>query len=213
MSELALFGGPQGKSKPFPPWPVYDQRERDALAEVLESRAWWREPGVRTETFEREFAEAHGAKHGIAITNGTHAIEVVMAALGITSGDEVIVPDSTFVATASAVLFAGAMPVMVDITPDTQCLDPAQVEAAITPRTKAIIAVHMGGHPADLDRLSEIAQANDLILVEDCAHAHGSEWKGTRVGNFGIAGTFSFQQSKLMTAGEGGRDHYQRRRI
>lgn len=204
MSELALFGGPQGKTKPFPPWPVFDERERKAVNDVLESRKWWREPGTRTLEFEREFAAAHGAKHGIAITNGTHAIEVVMAALGITSGDEVIVPDSTFVATASAVLFVGAMPVMVDITGDTYCIDPAKVEAAITPRTKAIIAVHMGGHPADLDRLAEIAAANKLILVEDCAHAHGSEWKGTRVGNFGIAGTFSFQQSKLMTAGEGG---------
>lgn len=204
MSKLALLGGPQAKTKPFPEWPQYDERERQALCEVLDSRSWWRTPGTRTLAFEQEFAAFHQAKHGIAVTNGTHALEVVLAALGIGPGDEVIVPDYTFVATASAVLFAGAMPVMVDLDPGTFCLAGDLVEAAITPRTKAIIAVHMGGHPADLDRMTEIAQKHGLALVEDCAHAHGSEWKGRRVGTYGIAGTFSFQESKLMTAGEGG---------
>ena len=124
--------------------------------------------------------------------------------MSIGAGDEVIVPDFTFIATASAVLFAGALPVMVDVRPDTYCIDPDLVEAAITPRTKAIIAVHMGGHPADLDRLNKIAQDHQLALVEDSSHAHGSEWRGRRIGTFGKAGTFSFQSSKLMTAGEGG---------
>jgi dTDP-4-amino-4,6-dideoxygalactose transaminase len=142
--------------------------------------------------------------HGIAVTNGTAAIEVVMAALGIGPGDEVIIPDFTFVATASAVLFAGALPVMVDVLADTHCIDPSLVEAAITPRTKAIIAVHMGGHPADLDRLTEIAGKHNLALVEDSSHAHSTEWRGRRIGTFGSAGTFSFQSSKLITAGEGG---------
>ncbi|HHE72230.1 MAG TPA: DegT/DnrJ/EryC1/StrS family aminotransferase, partial [Chloroflexi bacterium] len=118
--------------------------------------------------------------------------------------DEVIIPDFTFVATAGAVLFAGALPVPVDVTPDTYCIDPEQVEAAITPRTKAIIAVHMAGHPADLDRLLTISRERGLYLVEDSAHAHGSEWRGRKVGAIGDIGTFSFQQSKLMTAGEGG---------
>ena len=127
-----------------------------------------------------------------------------MAALGIGLGDEVIVPDFTFVATASAVLFTGAMPVMVDADPGTYCIDPQKVEAAITPRTKAIVAVHVAGHPADLDRLQEIARIHNLFLVEDSAHAHGSEWKGHKVGSIGSVGTFSFQASKLMTAGEGG---------
>lgn len=204
MAELALLGGKKTKTKPFPQWPIFDDRERHAVMEVLESRVWWRTPGTRTLRFEQEFARFHGAKHGIAITNGTHALEVVIAALGIRPGDEVIVPNSTFVATASSVLFAGAMPVLVDIDEGTQCIDPALVEAAITPRTKAIIAVHMGGHPADLDRLTEIASRHGLALVEDCAHAHASQWRGRCVGNYGIAGTFSFQQSKLMTAGEGG---------
>ena len=204
MPALALLGGSKTKTKPFPAWPHHDERERKAVLDVLESNVWWRTPGTQTLAFEQEFAKFHGAKHGIAITNGTHALEVVMAALGIGHGDEVIVPDSTFVATASAALFAGALPVTVDIDEATQCIDPALVEQAIGPRTKAIAAVHMGGHPADLDRLIEIAKKQKLHLIEDCAHAHASQWRGRCVGNYGIAGTFSFQQSKLMTAGEGG---------
>jgi len=204
MSELALLGGKKSKTKPFPLWPQYDETERQAVMQVLESRVWWRTPGTRTLEFEQAFAKYHGAKYGIAVTNGTAAIEVVMAALGIGPGDEVIIPDFTFVATASAVLFAGAMPVMVDVTADTHCIDPDLVEAAITPRTRAIIAVHMGGHPADLDRLREITSKHKLALVEDSSHAHSTEWRNRRIGTFGSAGTFSFQSSKLMTSGEGG---------
>lgn len=202
--KLAIHGGTPVKTKPFPAWPQYDDSEKEALLGVLESNVWWRTPGTRTLQFESDFAAYHGARHGIACTNGTAALEIVMSALDIGLGDEVIVPDYTFVATASAVLYAGALPVIVDIDPGTYCIDPDQVEAAITPRTKAIIAVHVAGHPADMDRLQEIAGKYGLILLEDCAHAHGSEWKGQRVGTFGAAGTFSFQQSKLMTAGEGG---------
>jgi dTDP-4-amino-4,6-dideoxygalactose transaminase len=204
MSELALFGGLKTKSKPFPPWPEYDEQEIHVLQEVLQSRNWWRTPGTKTLEFEQAFAAYHEAKHGIAVTNGTHALEVVLSALNVGPGDEVIIPDFTFVATASAVLFAGALPVMVDVQPDTYCVDPDAIEGAITPRTKAIIAVHMGGHPANIDRLTEIATSNGLPLVEDSAHAHGSEWRDHKVGTAGIAATFSFQASKLMTAGEGG---------
>lgn len=204
MSELALLGGRQAKTKPFPLWPQFDGAERKALTEVLESRIWWRTPGTKTLEFERAFARFHGARHGIAVTNGTAALEVAVASLGIGFGDEVIVPDFTFVATASAVLFANALPVLVDVLPDTYCIDPKLAEAAITPRTKAIIAVHMGGHPADLDALIDIAQRKGVALIEDSSHAHASEWRGKRIGTFGIAGTFSFQSSKLMTAGEGG---------
>src|ERR1700719_127011 len=139
MSQLALLGGPKAKKKPFPEWPMYDDKERRALMEVLESRVWWRTPGTKTLEFERAFAKFHGARHGVAVTNGTAALEVTMAGLGITVGDEVIVPDFTFVATASAVLFANALPVLVDVDPETYCLDPELTEAAITPRTKAII--------------------------------------------------------------------------
>lgn len=204
MSQLALLGGKKAKSKPFPDWPHFDDTERRALNEVLESRIWWRTPGTKTLEFENRFAQFHGARHGIAVTNGTAAIEITLAALGIGPGDEVIVPDFTFVATASAVLFVNALPVLVDVRPDTYCLDPQLTEAAITPRTKAIIAVHMSGHPADLDALKALATRKGLALVEDCAHAHASQWRGKGVGTFGVAGTFSFQSSKLITAGEGG---------
>lgn len=204
MSQLALLGGAKTKSKAFPTWPQFDDAERKVLTEVLESRVWWRTPGTKTLEFERAFATFHGARHGIAVTNGTAALEVTLAGLGVKAGDEVIVPNFTFVATASAVLFANALPVLVDVDPETYCIDPALLEEAITPRTKAIIAVHLGGHPADLDRLKEVASRKGLALVEDCSHAHASEWRGQRIGTFGVAGTFSFQSSKLITAGEGG---------
>lgn len=204
MSELALLGGKPVRDVDFPAWPQYDDREREALLEVLESRVWCRTQGTRAFEFEEAFAAYHGARHGIATANGTAALEVTMAALGIGSGDEVILPDYTYFATASAILFAGALPVPVDVTADTYCLAPELVEAAITERTKAVIVVHMGGHPADLDCLSKLARQHNLFLIEDSSHAHGSEWKGKKVGARGDIGTFSFQQSKLMTAGEGG---------
>ena len=204
MSELGLLGGKRAKNKAFPLWPHYDNKEVQALKEVLESRVWWRTPGTKTLEFEQAFAQFHGARHGIAVTNGTAALEVTMAALGITAGDEVIVPNFTFVATASAVLFVNALPVLVDVDPETYCIDPELTEAAITPRTKAVVAVHMGGHPADLDRLKKICSRHKIALIEDSSHAHASEWRGQRIGTFGTAGTFSFQASKLITAGEGG---------
>src|SRR3977135_4037245 len=204
MSELALFGGRKAKGKPFPDWPMYDDKERRALMEVLESRIWWRTPGTKTQEFEREFAAFHGARHGVAVTNGTAAIEVVMAALNIGPGDEVIVPDFTFVATASAVLFATGLPVLVDVDPGTYCINTNLRAKAITPQTKAELDGHMGGHPADLDRLKKITDRKKLALIEDSSHAHASEWKGKRIGTFGGAGPFRFQSSKLMTAGEGG---------
>jgi len=201
---LAIKGGEKTKTKPFPPWPYYDQEEEMALREVLRSRQWWRTPGSKTLEFERAFAAYQQGKHGIAVTNGTHALEVVLSALGIGFRDEVILPDFTFVATGSAVLSTGSIPVFVDVQDGTYCIDPDQVENSITDHTKAIIAVHMGGHPADLDRLGAIAEKYSLPLIEDSAHAHGTEWKNRKIGAFGIAGTFSFQASKLMTAGEGG---------
>jgi dTDP-4-amino-4,6-dideoxygalactose transaminase len=204
MEKLALLGGKPTKTNSFPEWPQYDDHERKALMDVLESRVWWRTPGTQTMKFEQEFATFQDARYGIAVTNGTAALEIALAAIGVGPGDEVIIPDFTFVATASAVLSVGALPVMVDVTPDTYCIDPDAIEAAITSHTKAIIAVHLGGHPADMDRLLEVAVNNKLRLVEDSSHAHGSEWKGKKVGAIGDIGTFSFQSSKLITAGEGG---------
>jgi 3-amino-5-hydroxybenzoate synthase len=204
MEKLALLGGKPAKTKDFPAWPQYDQKEEKVLMEVLHSGIWWRTPGTKTLKFEKDFAKYHQVDYGIACTNGCAALEIAIGALGIGLGDEVIIPDFTFVATASAVLLNGAMPVMVDVDPATFNIDPNQVEKAITKRTKAIIAVHIGGLPCDMDRLVEIAKKHKLFLIEDCAHAHGSEWKGKKVGSIGDCGTFSFQASKLMTAGEGG---------
>ena len=204
MEKLALFGGKPAKTKDFPAWPQYDQKEEKVLMEVLHSNIWWRTPGTKTLKFEKDFAKYHQVDYGIACTNGCAALEIAIGALGIGLGDEVILPDFTFVATASAVLLNGAMPVMVDVDPEIFNIDPSQVEKAITKRTKAIIAVHIGGLPCDMDRLVEIAKKHKLFLIEDCAHAHGSEWKGKKVGSIGDCGTFSFQASKLMTAGEGG---------
>jgi 3-amino-5-hydroxybenzoate synthase len=204
MEKLAILGGTPTKRNPFPNWPQYDQKEEKALMEVLRSRVWWRTPGTQTLQFEKEFAKYHHVEYGVACTNGTAALEIAVSALGIGLGDEVIIPDFTFVATASAVLAMGAMPVMVDVEPDSFNINPDLVEKAITQRTKAIIAVHVAGMPCDMDRLVDIAKKHELFLIEDCAHAHGSEWKGQKVGSFGDCGTFSFQASKLMTAGEGG---------
>jgi len=204
MEKPAIIGGKPTKTNPFPAWPQYDQLEEKALMDVLHSGVWWRTPGTRTLQFESDFAKYHQVNHGVACTNGTAAIEIAVAALGIGPGDEVIVPDFTFVATASAVLANGAMPVMVDVDPDTFNINPDLVEKAITSRTKAIICVHLGGMPCDMGRLLEIAKKYKLFLIEDSAHAHGSEWMGRKVGSMGDCGTFSFQASKLMTAGEGG---------
>ncbi|MGZ9234620.1 MAG: DegT/DnrJ/EryC1/StrS family aminotransferase, partial [Anaerolineales bacterium] len=204
MEKPAILGGKPTKTNPFPAWPQYDQNEEKALMEVLHSGVWWRTPGTKTLQFEQDFAKYHQVDYGVACTNGTAAIEIAMAAIGVGLGDEVIVPDFTFVATASAVLSVGALPVMVDVDPDTFNINSDLVEKAITPRTKAIICVHVGGMPCDMDRLQEIAKKHNILLVEDCAHAHGSEWKGQKVGSMGACGTFSFQASKLMTAGEGG---------
>ncbi len=190
--------------KPWPRWPIHDEREEDALLRVLHSGIWWSVPGTEGKEFEREFALYHGAGYGVACANGTVALEVALRALRIGCGDEVIVPPYTFVATASAVLGVGAVPVFVDIEPDTLNMDPTQIEQAITPRTAAVIPVHIAGRPADMDVIPVIAARHGLAVIEDSAQAHGSAWRGTRVGAIGDIGTFSFQASKNLNSGEGG---------
>jgi 3-amino-5-hydroxybenzoate synthase len=202
--ELAIRGGRPAKRKPLPEWPVYDEREVAAVTRVIQSRKWWRIAGSEADAFEREFARYQGAARALAVSNGTVAIELALSALGIGRGDEVLVPAYTFISTATAVLAAGAVPVPVDVLPDTYCMDPQATAAAITPRTRGILPVHMAGHAADMDALVELAQAHGLALLEDAAHAQGSDWKGRRVGALAQAGIFSFQSGKLMTAGEGG---------
>ena len=204
MPELAINGGPPVRSADYPAWPDFDDRERELLLEVLDSRRWWATQGTKVRDFEARWGELHGTEPAVAVTNGSHAIDVALLALGVGAGDEVIVPGWTFLATAAAVLMVNAVPVLVDVDPDTGCVDPDAVEAAITERTAAVIAVHIAGHPADMDRLTELCAARGLALVEDCAHSHGSTWSGRPVGTLGDAGTYSFQSSKLMTGGEGG---------
>lgn len=202
-NQLAIFGGPQAVTRDAPVWPFFDDSDRAALHEVLESHVW----GGYHESvkeLEHRFAEFHGAEHGIAVANGTVSLEIALTASAVQSGDEVIVPPITFVASATAVARVGAVPVFVDIDPQTLNLNPDLVERAITDRTRAIVGVHFAGHPIDLDRLVELCRQRNLILIEDCAHAHGAQWHDQRVGSFGSFGSFSFQASKNMTAGEGG---------
>ena len=206
MNELALNGGTPVRSNPYPSWPSGDDREIDAVADVIRSGDWggYPEPGRYGGRFETSFAEYQGAKHGILMSNGTITMEVALKALGIGWGDEVIIPALTFAATAYAPIAAGALPVIVDVTADTWCIDPDLVEAAITPKTKAIMPVHLGHHMADMDRIMAIATNHGLAVVEDCAHAHGQQWQGTGAGCIGDFGSFSHQSSKILTSGEGG---------
>ncbi|OGV69779.1 MAG: hypothetical protein A3K19_22305 [Lentisphaerae bacterium RIFOXYB12_FULL_65_16] len=216
MAKLALKGGPKAITQPlgkplYAEWPEVGQPEKDALMAVLESRRWWRGGYGEKDLdkcwvvkFENAFAAYHDAKHAVACTNGTQAIELALKAVGVKPGDEVIVPCSTFVATALACLMVNAIPIIVDVEPDHWQIDPDAVEAAITRRTAGIIPVHNGGYPADLDRINEIAKKHGLFVVEDCAHAHGSQWRGKGCGTWGSFGTFSLQMGKTLTCGEGG---------
>jgi dTDP-4-amino-4,6-dideoxygalactose transaminase len=203
MEKLAILGGEPVRQKPFAEYPVFDERELSALKEVLESRIWGGYNSKVTE-FERAFADFHQTRFGITAVNGTVTLETALSASGIKAGDEVIVPPISFIATATAVLRVGATPVFADIDEATYNLNPARVSEAITERTRAIIPVHFAGQPADMDGLMGIAERHQLIVIEDCAHAHGATWKGKRIGSFGHFGSFSFQASKNLTAGEGG---------
>jgi dTDP-4-amino-4,6-dideoxygalactose transaminase len=200
----AVLGGAPVRQRDYPSWPVWDEHERTGLLEVLDAGGWWQGNGKVAATFAADFAAYHGATFGMALTNGTHTLEAALVACDVGEGDEVIVPGMTFVASAAAVLAVNATPVLVDIDADTLCIDPAAAEAAITPRTKAIVAVHVAGAAADLDALTELCARRGLRLIEDCAHAHGTFWRGRGVGSWGDFGSFSMQRSKLMTAGEGG---------
>jgi dTDP-4-amino-4,6-dideoxygalactose transaminase len=207
MAALAINGGTPVRDTPYPSWPQTEDEEYvAAVAEVVRSGAWggFPEPGVHAAGFESAFASYQGARHGILMMNGTVTMEVACKALDIGWGDEVIIPALTFAATAYAPMAAGALPVIVDVSPDTWCIDPDLVEAAITGRTRAIMPVHLGHQMADMDRIMDIARRHDLAVIEDCAHAHGQQWKGAGAGCIGDFGSFSHQSSKILTSGEGG---------
>jgi len=206
MAQLAINGGKplrDVKSAPWPKWPMWGEQEKTDLLEVLDS-GHWSYNGPKEQQFNRAFAEFVGTKYAVSVANGTVAIQLALEACGIGWGDEVIVPGLTWQATAAAVLDNNAVPILVDVTEDTWCMDPARFEAAITQRTKAVIPVHLYGSFVDMDATLAIARKHGLKVIEDCAHKHGAQWNDKRAGSLGDVGCFSFQLSKLMTAGEGG---------
>jgi len=200
----AILGGPKTFSGAFPGWPVYDQTEERALIDILRSGKWYRGSGQAVARFEQAYAQLTGAKYCLATANGTSALFTSVNVLGVEPGDEVVVPPYTFVATINAVLRRHALPVFVDTDLETFQMDARKVEAAISPQTKAIIPVHLGGNACDLDALLPIAAKLGIPLIEDACQAHLAEWKGRKVGTYGQAGCFSFQASKNLNSGEGG---------
>lgn len=205
-STLALHGGTAALADvpALPRWPQGGQEEEQALVDVLRSGAWGSTHGEVVRTFEAEFAQFQQTKHAVALANGTLALAASLRATGVGVGDEVIVPPYTFIATASAALFVGAIPVFADVDEHTHLLDPAAAEAAITERTKAIIPVHLAGNVADMDAFQAIGERHQVAIIEDAAQAVGAQWQGRGVGALGDVGTFSFQSSKNLSSGEGG---------
>jgi dTDP-4-amino-4,6-dideoxygalactose transaminase len=205
MSKLALLGGApvRAEQKPLPQWPISDEQDAKRVAEITLSNRWSYDGPVEWE-FAEQFAKYLGSKFGLCCANGTVAIQLALEALDIGAYDEVIVPGMTWQATAAACVDVNAIPVLVDVEPDTWCIDVDKVEAAITKKTKAVIAVHLYGCMADMTRLAALCKKRGLFLIEDCAHQHGSLYKNKGVGTMGDIGCFSFQESKVLSSGEGG---------
>ena len=203
---LAIHGGAPLRTRPFTSWPEFGDEERKSIARVLESGNWGGHPSPNTEAlgFATEFAEYIGAQHVVPCTSGTTALLLAVQAARLSPGAEVITTAYSFVATAGAIAQAGMLPVPVDVEARNYCIDPDAVEAAISDRCEAIVAVHLACSMADMDRLCEIAERHGLVLIEDCAHAHGARWRGRGAGSIGDFGCFSMQSSKLLCAGEGG---------
>ena len=202
-SKLAIQGGTPVRQQPFSPWPIFGDEERDGLMRVLESRCWGYQGPVEDE-FSAKFAEFQGVDHVVCASNGSVTLELALKALGIGPGDEVIVPALTWLATAWCVIQVGAKPVFADVRERDWCLDPDDVRRKITPNTRAIIPVHLYSQLAQMDELLDLAKQHQLRVIEDCAHTHGSQWNGQAIGGLGDLGSFSFQHTKGMTAGEGG---------
>lgn len=220
MSQLALLGGPKAVTSRFATWPIWDEDDKDALCDVLQSGKWWmyahdekelgnegERPRHRSQVvqFEEEFAQFHRVKHGLAVSNGSMALDICMRAIGLEAGDEVITTPYTFFATSACILNVNALPVYVDIDPETYNIDATKIEEAITPRTRAILPVYFGGELADVDAIARIAARHGLKVIEDAAQAQGVSLRESRyAGAFGDAATFSFQASKCLNCGEGG---------
>ena len=206
MKTLAILGGNpvrDTKTDPWPKWPVWDHNEEKALIETLNSGVWSYNGPKETE-FNRRFAEYTGVKYAVTSANGTVTLQMALEACSIGVGDEVILPGLTWQATAATIIDVNATPVLVDVCEDTWCIDPKKVEEGITPRTKAITPVHLYGSFSDMDEIMKIANKHNLYIIEDCAHKLGGEWNSKKAGSIGDIGSFSFQLSKNLTAGEGG---------
>jgi dTDP-4-amino-4,6-dideoxygalactose transaminase len=201
---LAIDGGTPARRAASPGWPVFGARDEELLLEVLRSGDWGELTGGKTRAFARAFADFQGAAHGIPVPNGTLALELALETLGVGQGDEVITTAYTFIATPASILSVGAKPVFVDIDPETHSIDAGAIEAAITSRTKAVVPVHIGGLPVDLDAVRDVADRHGIPVLEDACQAWGAAWRGTPVGAIGSMGTFSFQATKNLNAGEGG---------
>jgi dTDP-4-amino-4,6-dideoxygalactose transaminase len=209
VARLALHGGTPIRIQPYPPWPQGGEEERRWLDKVLSGHRWFAglqgdDPEALGTLFGDRFARFHGAKYALPVANGSVAIEIALKALEIIPGDEVIVPPYTFISTATSVLMVGAIPVFADIDPQSYCLDPQDVGRRITPRTRAILPVHLGGQMADMPALKRLADKHNLVVVEDCAQAIDASMEGKKAGTWGDTGTFSFQSNKTITSGEGG---------
>ncbi|MBM3299461.1 MAG: DegT/DnrJ/EryC1/StrS family aminotransferase [Deltaproteobacteria bacterium] len=183
--------------------PLLDGREMRYVMDCIETN-WVSSAGKYIELFEEKFSQYCNVPYGVACSNGTTAIHLALAALGVGPGDEVIIPDFTLIVSANMVILSGARPVLVDVDPRTWCIDPELIEAKITSRTRAIMLVHMYGHPCDMEAIMDIARRHNLFVIEDCAQAHGAEVNGKKVGSFGDAACFSFYGNKILTTGEGG---------
>ncbi len=202
---LAIQGGSPAVSHPLPPWPVFEEEEIAAAVEVLRSGRvnYW--TGEQTRHFEQEFAQAAGCRYAVAVSNGTVALEAALAALGVGPGDDVVVTSRSFVASASCVLFRGARPIFADVDRDSQNITAETVQAVLTPRTRAVIAVHLAGWPCQMDAIVALCRQHGVAVIEDCAQADGARYRGQPVGSWGDVAAFSFCQDKIMTtAGEGG---------
>ncbi|MDQ1317702.1 MAG: DegT/DnrJ/EryC1/StrS family aminotransferase [Candidatus Poribacteria bacterium] len=206
MAKLAINGGEKAITRPLgKSWPIWDELDEKNLIEVLHSGRWWG-GGENSKVWEFEdvFAKYHNAKFGLATNSGIQSLINALRGANVEPGDEVLTPALTFFASATCILLINAIPVFVDVDPKSYNIDPKAMESAITDKTKAIVVVHNGGYPADMDAIMEIAKKHNLIVVEDCAHAHGSEWKGTRIGAIGHLGAFSLMGGKSVAGGEGG---------
>lgn len=202
--QLALLGGRAVRERPFTSWPIFGEPEEARVLGALRSGRWGRLDGNEVTEFEQRFAAMHGCQHGVSVVNGTVSLRLGLMAAGLDAESEVIIPPYTFFSTASAVVEANMVPVFADIDLRTFNLDPQAVEAAITPRTRALIPVHFAGQVADMDAIMAIAKKHNLLVIEDAAHAHGASYRNRPAGSLGDLASFSFQSSKNLTCGEGG---------